>query len=97
MDFKEENIDRLFREGLKNFEVAPPSEVWEGVKQARIYKKKRILPIFRYAAAAYLKIGKVLFFSFARVCFTASHTSEGGITSKFFSPSLNILSIFSPL
>lgn len=52
MDFKEENIDRLFREGLKNFEVAPPSEVWEGVKQARTYKKKRILPIFRYAAAA---------------------------------------------
>ena len=52
MDFKEENIDRLFREGLKNFEVAPPSEVWEGVKQASTYKKKRILPIFRYAAAA---------------------------------------------
>jgi len=52
MDFKEENIDRIFREGLKNFEVAPPSEVWEGVKHARTYKKKRILPIFRYAAAA---------------------------------------------
>ncbi len=52
MDFREENIDRLFREGLKNFEVAPPSEVWEGVKQARTYKKKGILPIFRYAAAA---------------------------------------------
>ena len=52
MDFKGENIDRIFREGLKNFEVAPPSEVWEGVKQARTYKKKGILPIFRYAAAA---------------------------------------------
>jgi len=52
MDFKEENIDRIFREGLKNFEVAPPSEVWEGVMQARTYKKKGILPIFRYAAAA---------------------------------------------
>ena len=52
MDFKEENIDRIFREGLKNFEVAPPSEVWEGVMQARTYKKKRILPVFRYAAAA---------------------------------------------
>ncbi len=52
MDFKEENIDRLFREGLKNFEVAPPSEVWEGVMQARTHKKKGVLPIFRYAAAA---------------------------------------------
>lgn len=52
MDFKEENIDRIFREGLKNFEVAPPSEVWEGVMQARTHRKKRVLPIFRYAAAA---------------------------------------------
>ena len=52
MDFKEENIDRIFREGLKNFEVAPPYEVWEGVMQVRTYKKKRILPIFKYAAAA---------------------------------------------
>lgn len=52
MDFKEENIDRIFREGLKNFEVAPPSEVWEGVLQARTHKKKGVLPIFRYAAAS---------------------------------------------
>ena len=52
MDFKGENIDRIFREGLKNFEVAPPSEVWEGVMQTRTYKKKGILPVFRYAAAA---------------------------------------------
>lgn len=51
MDFKGENIDRIFREGLKDFEVAPPSEVWEGVMQARTYKKKGVLPIFRYAAA----------------------------------------------
>lgn len=52
MDFKEENIDRLFREGLKDFEVAPPSGVWEGVMQARTHKRKGVLPIFRYAAAA---------------------------------------------
>ena len=52
MDFKGENIDRIFREGLKNFEVVPPPEVWEGVMQARTYKKKGILPVFRYAAAA---------------------------------------------
>lgn len=52
MDFKGENIDRIFREGLKDFEVAPPSEVWEGVMQGHTYKKKGVLPIFRYAAAA---------------------------------------------
>jgi len=52
MNFMEENIDRIFREGLRNFEVKPPSEVWEGVMQARTYKKKRILSVLRYAAAA---------------------------------------------
>ena len=52
MDFKEENIDRIFREGLKNFEVAPPPEVWEAVMQTRANEKKRAFPVFRYAAAA---------------------------------------------
>ena len=52
MDYKGENIDRIFREGLKNFEVAPPSEVWDAVKQTRANEKKRAFPIFRYAAAA---------------------------------------------
>ncbi|MBE9512424.1 MAG: outer membrane beta-barrel protein [Bacteroidetes bacterium] len=52
MDFKGENIDRIFREGLKNFEVAPPPEVWEGVMQTSAHEKKRAFPIFRYAAAA---------------------------------------------
>ncbi len=52
MDFKEENIDRIFREGLKNFEVAPPPEVWEAVMQTRVHRKKRAFPVFRYAAAA---------------------------------------------
>jgi len=51
MDFIRENIDRIFREGLKDFEVAPPYGVWEGVMQVRTSKKKRILPIFKYAAA----------------------------------------------
>ena len=51
MDLKGENIDRLFREGLKDFEVTPPSEVWEGVIEARANNKKIFLPVFKYAAA----------------------------------------------
>ena len=50
MDFMGENIDKIFREGLRDYEVTPPYEVWEGVLQARTYKR-RILPVFRYAAA----------------------------------------------
>ncbi|MCK4700829.1 MAG: hypothetical protein KAT38_10855, partial [Bacteroidales bacterium] len=42
----------------KNFEVAPPPEVWEAVmqtnthRQTSTHRKKRAFPIFRYAAAA---------------------------------------------
>ncbi|MCH7657426.1 MAG: hypothetical protein IIB05_03770 [Bacteroidetes bacterium] len=52
MDFKRENTDRIFREGLKNFEVTPPPEVWEGVMEAFTRKKKRVSLFYRYAAAA---------------------------------------------
>jgi hypothetical protein len=52
MDFKGKNIDRIFREGLKDFEVAPPPEVWEAVMQTRVHERKRAFPVFRYAAAA---------------------------------------------
>lgn len=52
MDLKGENIDKFFREGLKNFEATPPPEVWDNILQANSDKKKRILPVFRYVAAA---------------------------------------------
>lgn len=52
MDFNRENTDRIFREGLKNFKVTPPPEVWEGVMDTITLKKKRIFLFYRYAAAA---------------------------------------------
>ena len=35
MSEKGANIDLLFRNGLKDYEVLPPAGVWEGVKSVR--------------------------------------------------------------
>jgi len=49
MDDRSLNIDVVFRNGLKDYEVLPPSDVWENVKPA-IRKKLRPYMIFRAAA-----------------------------------------------
>lgn len=41
------NIDRLFQEKFKDFEVAPPDFVWENIREALEEKKKRrVIPIW---------------------------------------------------
>jgi hypothetical protein len=51
MSEKGANIDLLFRNGLKDFEVLPPSGVWEGVHSA-VKIKSRPFIILRVAAVA---------------------------------------------
>jgi hypothetical protein len=51
MNKKEANIDLLFRNGLKDYEVLPPQEVWDDIYPA-IKRKKRPLVFFRIAAVA---------------------------------------------
>lgn len=48
------NIDRLFQEQLKDFEVNPPEFVWENIREKLEEKKKRrAVPIwFRYSGVA---------------------------------------------
>jgi len=53
---EKKHIDRLFQEGLKNFEVTPSDAVWKNI-EAKLQKKKktRIIPIWwRYAGVAAL-------------------------------------------
>ncbi|MDD3721596.1 MAG: hypothetical protein PHW92_03780 [Lutibacter sp.] len=65
-DFK--NIDRLFQENLKDFEVSPPNESWDAIENRLIPRtKKRELPFW-------LKISSiaalfVLFFSVGTIYF----------------------------
>jgi hypothetical protein len=50
----EENkhIDNLFREKLKDFSVAPPPEIWEGIRAGLPVKEKKfILPVYWRVAA----------------------------------------------
>jgi hypothetical protein len=44
------NIDLLFRNGLKDFEVLPPHDVWDGIKKSGKVKSKPF-PLMKVAAA----------------------------------------------
>lgn len=50
MDDKRANIDLVFRNGLKDYEVLPPQEVWNNIKPL-VRRKQRPLIILRTAAA----------------------------------------------
>ena len=50
MDERKANIDLVFRNGLKDFEVLPPPEVWNNIRPV-VRKKQRPLIILRTAAA----------------------------------------------
>lgn len=45
------NIDLVFRNGLKDYEVLPPEEVWDNITPSVNVKKRRIAPVFSRAAA----------------------------------------------
>ncbi|NHM02712.1 porin family protein [Flavobacterium difficile] len=65
---KSKNIERLFQEKFKDFEVAPPELVWENIQEKLNSKeqKRRILPFwFKTAgiAASFVAIGSLLFFN----------------------------------
>jgi len=77
------NIDRLFQENLKDFEVFPPNEAWDSIENRLIPRsKKRTLPFW-------LKISSVaalfvLFFSVGTIYFLPKNN-----VSKIFSPKQN--------
>lgn len=50
MSEKGANIDLLFRNGLKDFEVLPPADVWDGIHSA-VKTKSRPIVFLRIAAA----------------------------------------------
>lgn len=57
------NIDRLFQEKFKDFEVTPPEFVWENIEEKlREKKKRRVIPLWikLSGVAAVLVIGSVL-------------------------------------
>ncbi|WP_294821348.1 hypothetical protein [uncultured Flavobacterium sp.] len=61
------NIDRLFQEKFKDFEVTPPEFVWENIEEAlREKKKKRVIPLWvkLSGVAAVLVMGSVFIYPY---------------------------------
>jgi hypothetical protein len=54
------NIDLLFRNGLKDFEVLPPSDVWDGISASGKVKKRPVI-FFRVAAVAVIVVAAGFF------------------------------------
>ena len=73
MSEKGANIDLLFRNGLKDYEVLPPSGVWDGISASGRVKKRPLI-FFRIAAAvtALVTIGLLTY------TYTRNVTEESG-------------------
>jgi hypothetical protein len=65
---EQKNIDRLFQEKFKDFEVNPPEEIWNAI-EAELNKKekKRIIPLWwKFSGvAALLVVGTLLYSTFS--------------------------------
>lgn len=62
MDERGANIDLLFRNGLKDYEVLPPAGVWDGIRPA-LKKKSRMVIFYRIAAMSAILISLGFFAS----------------------------------
>ena len=78
-DFK--NIDRLFQENLKDFEVSPPDEAWDSIENRLIPRSnKRGLPFwFKISSIAALL---VLFFSIGTIYFLPKNNLSKNVLQK---------------
>ncbi len=58
----QKDIDRLFQEGLRDFEASPSPDVWQQIEHRLTHKKKkRIIPFFWWSSAAVILIVGLLF------------------------------------
>ncbi len=60
---EKKNIDRLFQEKFKNFEVTPDEVVWEKIKNRQNQRKKRVLLLlpFKYSVAGVAALLAIIF------------------------------------
>ena len=66
---EQKNIDRIFQENLKNFEVSPPNKAWDSIeKKLVVSSKKKHIPMWlKITSVAALLL---LFFSIGAIYFT---------------------------
>lgn len=78
MGEKGANIDLLFRNGLKDFEVLPPADVWEGIKPT---SKIRYRPILYMRIAAVATVVLALSFLTYRLSREGSSVTPDSLTA----------------
>jgi hypothetical protein len=64
MSSGEKNIDRIFRDRLRNFDAEPPVEVWDNIKENLYRERKRIMTLWISRIAAGIAILTVLSVSY---------------------------------
>ncbi|WCO01601.1 hypothetical protein [Psychroserpens ponticola] len=72
---EKKNIDKLFKEQFKDFDVAPKDHVWENIEE-RLHedkRKRRIIPIWWKVAG--IAAGLVLLFAVANQVFNTTNTN----------------------
>lgn len=78
-DFK--NIDRLFQENLKDFEVSPPNEAWDAIENRLIPRtQKRTLPFWLKLSS--IAAVFVLFFSLGTIYFLPKNNFSKNLFQK---------------
>ncbi len=64
MSSGEKNIDRIFRDRLRNFDAEPPVEVWDNIKENLYLERKRKMTLWISRIAAGIAILTVLSVSY---------------------------------
>jgi hypothetical protein len=93
MDKREANIDLVFRNGLKDFEVIPPSDVWENIQPVIKIKQRPVILIRAAAAVTVLLTLSYLTYEWSRLVSSAPETIQlalnNGSVSSVTSSSYN--------
>jgi hypothetical protein len=86
MNEKEANIDLLFRNGLKDFEVIPPPGVWDGIHSAIKIKSRQFIYLRTAAVITVLLALSFLTYRWSRQISVVQPASEISLNVPDYSP-----------
>ena len=97
MDDRGANIDIVFRNGLKDYEVLPPQDVWDNIHPV-IRKKQRPLAFLRAAAMFAVLISlSILAYRFSRELPSAPEAPVMAMTPESYAPEPEIILAAQPV
>lgn len=97
MDDREANIDIVFRNGLKDYEVLPPQDVWNNIHPV-IRKKQRPMAFLRAAAMFAVLISlSILAYRFSRELPSVPEGTVMAMTPESYAPEPEIILATEPV